>query len=159
MANVDAILDVSNTLVVFLRDATQGIVSGTSVILQDPVAPPTNVQLPAISLFLYEVEEDTSARNRPRSQETNGSVVTLRRPAMALALRYLITPYPGTPGDEQLIIGRILLAFYDHAILSGPDLQGSLKNTDAALKVSLFTCRSKSEAGSGTRLSSPFGLR
>ncbi len=56
---------------------------------------------------------------------------------MALLLRYLMTPWSGDRLTDHTILGRTMQVLYDGAILSGSDLQGSLKNTDQALKVTL----------------------
>jgi Pvc16 N-terminal domain len=94
-----------------------------------------------LTLFLFEVGEDPSARNRPRvrgSTSSNGTPnVTLQKPPMALLLRYLLTPWGGDRLTEHRMLGRAMQVLYDHAILSGPDLLGNLAGTDQALKITL----------------------
>ncbi|HKX30466.1 MAG TPA: DUF4255 domain-containing protein [Blastocatellia bacterium] len=97
-------------------------------------SPPTN---PLLTIFLFEAGEDPSARNRPRIRESVPPTLTLKKPPMALLLRYLLTPWGGNQETQQLILGRALQTLYDKAILSGPDLEGELAGTDEALKVTM----------------------
>lgn len=90
-----------------------------------------------LTIFLFDASEDPSARNRPRVRGIAQSDLTQKKPPIALLLRYLLTPWSGDRLTEHMILGRAMQALYDEAILSGLDLQGSLKNTDQALKVTL----------------------
>lgn len=90
-----------------------------------------------LTLFLFEVSEDASARNRPRVREVVPPDITIRKPPMALLLRYLLTPWSGNPLTDHRILGRAMQNLYDNAILSGPTLQGGLAGTDQALKVTV----------------------
>jgi hypothetical protein len=90
-----------------------------------------------LTLFLFEVGEDPSARNRPRVRGSAPPNVTLQKPPMALLLRYLLTPWGGDRLTEHRILARAMLELYDRAILSGPDLRGNLAVTDQALKITL----------------------
>jgi len=91
-----------------------------------------------LTLFLFETSEDPSARNRPVRREIKPSSLILHKPAMALALRYLVTPWGGDRATEHSLLGRGMQFFYDNAILSGPALQGVLAGTDQALKITLM---------------------
>ncbi len=91
-----------------------------------------------LTLFLFETSEDPSARNRPPRREINPPSLVLHKPAMALALRYLVTPWGGDRVTEHSLLGRGMQFFYDNAILSGPALQGALAGTDQALKITLM---------------------
>ncbi|CAB3778745.1 hypothetical protein LMG28614_00712 [Paraburkholderia ultramafica] len=91
-----------------------------------------------LTIFLFEVSEDPSARNKPRVREVSGPNVTLTKPPMALVLRYLITAWGGDRLTEHRLLARALQVLYDGAIVSGPDLQGvSLKNSTEVLKITL----------------------
>lgn len=96
--------------------------------------PPDNAVL---SIFLFDVSEDPSARNHPRMRGVNPPNVTVQKPPMALSLRYLLTPWGGNRVAEQQTLGIAMQRLYDHAILSGQDLQPGLDVTDVALKISL----------------------
>jgi len=91
-----------------------------------------------LTLFLFDVQEDVSARNRPRVRAEDQGDVKLRRPDMALQLQYLMTPWSANRLTEQAILTRTLRTLYDGAILRGTQLQGDLAGTDVALKVSLL---------------------
>lgn len=90
-----------------------------------------------LTIFLFDASEDPSARNRPKVRGIGQSDLTQKKPPMALLLRYLLTPWSGNRLTDHTILGRAMQVLYDGAILSGPDLLGSLKNTDQALKVTL----------------------
>ena len=101
--------------------------------LQDPVASTP----PRLTLFLYEVIEDPSARNRPRVRGDIPPDIFLRRPRMALLLRYLMTPWGGDFETEQNMLARGMQALYDGAIIGGTTLAGDLANTNESLKISM----------------------
>ena len=44
---------------------------------------------------------------------------------MPLSLSYLVTPLAQEPAEEQILLGKVLQVFNDHAILRGADLQKS----------------------------------
>ena len=90
-----------------------------------------------LTIFLFDTSEDPSARNRPRVRGIDPTGITQKKPPMALLLRYLLTPWSGDRLTDHKILGRALQILYDGAILSGSDLQGSLKDTDQALKITL----------------------
>lgn len=140
MANYAVIAAVSETLKAVLLETLSTLSSEEepklSVDIHDLqfADPPSGMLL---TIFLFEVGEDPSARNRPRLRENTPPDVTIRKPPMALLLRYLLTAWAGDRATEQKILGRAIQTLYDRPILSGPDLQGVLINTDEALKVSL----------------------
>ncbi|XVV15548.1 DUF4255 domain-containing protein [Actinoplanes sp. CA-131856] len=96
--------------------------------LSDPVQTP-----PAkLTVFLYEVAEDPTSRNRPPVRSLPPDPPASRKPPMALLLRYLITPWGGDQETQHRMIGRALQVFYDDAVWAGEDLSGSLAaGTDA----------------------------
>src|SRR5215467_9511429 len=50
-----------------------------------------------ITVWLYDVAEDPSAKNRPRQRKPGaGNTLRIEKPPMALLLRYMITPWSGT---------------------------------------------------------------
>jgi hypothetical protein len=144
MPAFSVIADVSRTLETF-------ITAGLSTLLPPP-APvavvhdlqPGNISTnPArLTIFLFEVVEDASQRNRPPVRIDTvppaAPGVQISKPPIALLLRYLMTPWSGDPFADHQILGRTLQVLYDGAILSGTQLQGTtLQNTDVALKLTL----------------------
>jgi Pvc16 N-terminal domain len=142
VANFEVVAAVSETLRETLRAALNAV-----NVVPKPTAELHDLQFdtpprdPQLTIFLFEIGEDPSARNRPRIRETEPPDIKIKKPPVALVLRYLLTAWGGTqPGDQrtpQLILGRAIQTLYDKAILSGPDLQGVLKDTDQALKVTM----------------------
>jgi len=137
------IADVSDTLRQVLTDA---------LLTLDPLNPPTaevsdlQIDPPAnparVLIFLFEVVEDASARNRPRVLSpsvppTVPPTVSLKKPPMALLLRYMLIPRSGDRLTDHRMLGRAMQVLYDGAILSGTQLLGQLVGTDQALKVTL----------------------
>ena len=138
------IADVSRTLEAFITNGLSVLVPppapGAEVHDLAPGVIPTN---PArLTLFLFEVVEDPSMRNRPPVRTDIAAppppTTLVSKPPMALLLRYLMTPWSGDRFTDHQILGRTLQILYDGAILSGTDLQGTtLQNTDVALKLTL----------------------
>lgn len=138
MADFGVIAAVSETLQTVLTNALSTLGPPPAPIaqvhdLQGNI--PTN---PAqLTIFLFETGEDPSARNRARVRGVAAPDLTLRKPPMAFLLRYLLTAWSGDRLTDHMILGRAMQVLYDGAILSGPDLQGSLAGTDDALKITL----------------------
>lgn len=136
MGDYNVIGDVSSILEKTLTDA---------LVVLHPVEPPVailadlteqiQVNPPKLTVFLYEIAEDATSRNRPpvRSEPAGsaGQVVN-RKPPMALLLRYLLTAWGGDQVTQHRMLGRAMQALYDNAIIIGPRLTGSLAGgTDA----------------------------
>ena len=134
MANFEVIAAVSDTMKAVLKDALTTSIPTAAVEFLDVDAPPATETL---TIFLFEVGEDPSARNHARVRETEPPNMKIRKPPMALLLRYMMTAWGGDQLTQQKILGRTLQALYDKPILSGIDLQGVLQNTDETLKVTL----------------------
>ena len=139
MADSDVIGDVSSVLEQLLTDAMSTLTAPPQPIARVhdlrgtiPTAPPL------LTLFLYEICEDPGLRNRPegREPEPSGSYL-VRKPPMALVLRYLVSAWAGDRRTEQRMLGRVLQVLYDEPTLSGAMLTGSLIGSDDALQVTL----------------------
>jgi hypothetical protein len=90
-----------------------------------------------VTIFLYDVCEDPSARNAPRITKQAPPDVIVKKPPAALLLRYMLTPWGGSRDTEQRILGRVMQILYEDAILSGSQLRGALAGTDEAIRVML----------------------
>jgi hypothetical protein len=138
MPDFQVIADVSNTLRGVLNAAF------TSLGPQPPVAEISDLsgnistQPARLTLFLYEIVEDPALRNRPPQERAVPPSIEVSKPPMALVMRYLATPWSGDRETDHRILGRTLQALYDNAVLSGPQLVGSLANTSEAIKVNLL---------------------
>jgi hypothetical protein len=143
MADHGVIGDVSATLTATLTNAL-----GTLMPAPPPLAIAHDLlgniatDPPMLTVFLYEVVEDPTAKNRPprRKSPAPGAVppeMRVSRAALALTLRYLITPWSNDRLTDQRILGRAMQALHDNAILSGPALQGGLLGTVESIKIGL----------------------
>ncbi len=134
MATYSVITDVGLSLVKVLREA----------LVPELIAHPDGVGLahPSekgdmnLSLYLYEIQENTDFRNNDLIDQGG----TLRYPSMALDLTYLITAHSASDVlsraiDEHRIIGRTLQVLHDHTILRGEDLEGSLAGTNESFRI------------------------
>lgn len=135
MASFEAIKEVSEILRATL-DAGVSTIGATCVIHDLIGVPATGMNL---TLTLYEIAEDPSARNRPDLRVIENGQVTLRRSPTAILLRYLITAWAGNITDDQVILGRAVQTLYERAIISGPALAGtSLALADEAIAVTMI---------------------
>lgn len=94
-----------------------------------------------LSLWLYRVVRDEQTLNE---EDERVGTDQWRRAPLPVRLHYLMTPMlpanaAQAPETEQHILGVVLQTFHDHAQLSGPDLAGDLRGTNAQLFVRLET--------------------
>jgi hypothetical protein len=137
MPDHSVIADVSETLRVVLTDALSILTPGPPVAEVHDLAETTTNSPPRVTLFLFEVAEDPTQRNRPPIRAIAPPSLTAARTPMALRLRYLITPWSLDLVTRQQMLGRVMQVLYQNAILNGPQLQGGLASTSQALKVTL----------------------
>jgi len=98
---------------------------------------PVTSDPPTVTLFLYEIVEDPSVRNRAKTTRVvNGDLRILKQP-LGLCLHYMVTAWGGDRHTEQRMLGRVLQVLFDDAILDGLELSGVLARMPAQLHVSL----------------------
>ena len=140
MANADVISAVSSTLQARLTAALAPLGTSTATapvaqlhdLIDDPSTDP-----PTVTLFLYQVLEDASVRNRPATTRVvGGTLRTLKQP-LGLCLQYMVTAWGGDRDTEHRMLGRVLRSLHDDAILDGLELRGVLAATPARLNVNL----------------------
>jgi hypothetical protein len=138
MPDSNTIASVSATLVKLLQTELATLGPAPTVELHDLSSAPSTAA-PRLTVFLFDVGEDMSVRNRPRVRVpvTVPPGLQERKPPVALLLRYMLTAWSGGPATDQQILGRVVQILYDRPILSGHQLQGSLLGTDESLKVTL----------------------
>lgn len=137
MADADVLSAVSETLEARLTSGLSTLGPPAPVARLHDLVRPVTSDPPTITLFLYEISEEASLRNRAkRTRIIDGDVLTLKQP-LALRLHYMITAWGGDRLTEQRMLGRVLQVMYDDATLEGLQLAGVLAGTDAELHVSL----------------------
>ena len=140
MPDFNVIADVSLTLETVLTDALSTLLPAPPPVAQVHDLQGNISQAPAtLTLFLFDVAEDPSARNRSRIRDVTPPNVTIRKPPLALMLRYLMTPWSGDRFTDHRMLGRVMQTLYDGAIISGPQLAGGLAGSDQALKITPAT--------------------
>lgn len=139
MSDYTAIADVGETLVELLKENMQDLIPADSIALVSPgeIEGKDNIRL---SLFLYQVEENTFLKNQ--EMEKIGSS-RLKSPPLALDLYYMLTSYPSTgiqdrterTQEEHSILGRAMQTLHDNPVLAGSVLKGSLPAHNTELRV------------------------
>ncbi|MFI0418852.1 DUF4255 domain-containing protein [Spongiactinospora sp. 9N601] len=137
MGDFGVVADVSTIIVDRLRRALADVRPGPVTAELNDLSEPVQVDQAKLTVFLYEIAEDPTSRNRPHVRALPPAAPTSRKPPMALLLRYLITPWGGNQETQHQMIGRALQVFYDDAIWVGEELTGSLAATADALQFTL----------------------
>lgn len=117
--NYQVINNVGRTLIKMLwktlepEAAALGNITENNITFNSPVdLTGANAQL---AVFLYQVTENPHIRNRELLPGPMAN--TLRIPPLALTLHYLVTPFAANRDTEHLMLGRVMQAFYDRAVL------------------------------------------
>lgn len=136
MGDYTVIGEVSTLIERTLHAAVQAVDSNAVAILDDlsgnvPTSPPK------LTIFLYEIAEDPPSRNRPHVRPDPANPQIVRKPPMALLLRYLVTAWGGDQVTQHRMLGVALRTFYDNAIFSGARLTGGLAAGADALHFTL----------------------
>jgi len=106
---------------------------GISFAAPDNQFPPAAVSLPAIDLFLYDLQENRDLRSSEWVAERNDDGSASRvRPPIRLDCSYLITAWASTSSsnpaqDEHRMLGEVLKVLVRHPSLPDAILQGTLK--------------------------------
>jgi hypothetical protein len=123
MSNYEAVSDVGEVLVRLLEDSIDEneqfgkiITSSTQITLSSP-EDLTNDQF--LSVFLYQVTEDTYQKNQGMSVV---DADTAKRPPISLNLFYLITANTGSAKTDNIVIGKVIEIFNNNPVLRGPAL-------------------------------------
>jgi hypothetical protein len=131
MSDFSAIERVSRALQRILTNALLKVDGAMPPIAElSNLQPPPGWPPPVLTLFLYEIVEDDTVRNRDqlRTLETVQGVQRYRvtRPPMPLVLRYLITAWAADRNTEQLMMGCAMQALYERQVRRGVDLDPGL---------------------------------
>jgi hypothetical protein len=131
LSDFTAVERVSRALQKVLTDALVAVGGAIPPVAQlHNLQPPPGGQPPVLTLFLYEIIEDYSVRNRDQQRELlagqGGQRYRITRPPMALVLRYLMTAWAADRNTEQLMIGRAMQVLYERQVRRGADLDPQL---------------------------------
>jgi hypothetical protein len=136
MPDANVISDVSLTLQQVLHDSLVSLDPQFFVEVSDLQGQMSTSPL-HLTIFLFEVVEDPSAKNRPPVRQVVNQAVFTRKPPVALLLRYMLTPWSGDRLTDHKILGKVIETLYDSANIAGTKLQGGLANTDGVLNVNM----------------------
>ena len=95
--------------------------------------PPANFQLPALNLFLYDIQENASLRNPQEYLEKQNDVpVLVRRPPFWVDCHYMVTAHARDgslvpEADEHLLLGEALRVLLRHRRIPSECFQGHLQ--------------------------------
>ena len=129
MSDYNAVADVGSSLIKLLWDSmgaddafkkNTGLNSESQIVLSTPESLKDDQKL---SIFLYQIVEDTYQKNQDRSWSGSDK---LKAQSMPLSLFYLITPNTKDGLKDQILIGKVIQIFNDHHVLRSPFLKGSL---------------------------------
>ncbi len=127
MVDYTALMDVGKTLSNLIWDNIKNdnqlssiISSESQIALSSPEETTPDKKL---SLFLYQITEDSYQRNRGAEIE---APETIGFPPIHLSLSFMITPNAADQEKDHLLIGKVIQIFNDNRILKGPVLKGDL---------------------------------
>lgn len=83
---------------------------------------------PVLNVYLYDLREDASRRQRGHApvRDDRDVVVRRRRPPRWFRLAYLVTAWTKTPQDEHRLLSAALATLLPHELLSPRELPGAL---------------------------------
>jgi hypothetical protein len=137
VASSDVIAAVSETLEARLTNELQSLGPPAPVAeLHDLVGPVTS-DPPRVTLFLYDIVEEPTVRNRGKTKRIVAGDVRILKQPLGVGLYYMVTAWGGDRLTEQRMLGRVLQVLYDDAILDGTQLQGTLAGSPIQLRISL----------------------
>jgi Pvc16 N-terminal domain len=137
VANSDVISAVSETLEARLTAGLSTLGNPPPTAQLHDLATAVTNDPPTVTLFLYQVLEDGSVRNRAKTTRIVNGTVLVRKQPLGLCLQYMVTAWGGDRHTEQRMLGRVLQVLYDDAVLDGAELAGVLAGTPASLHISL----------------------
>jgi|SRR5262245_14776805 len=111
-----------------------------SFVAPDEQFPPPGVNPPAISLFLFEMRENTDLRtNEWELERREGGMVTRKRPPVRVDCSYLITAWPSESApdpaqDEHRLLGEVMKVLLRHRRIPAEHLRGELVGQEPPLR-------------------------
>ncbi len=158
MASSDVLVAVSETLQNRLTAGLSSLGPPVPVAEVHDLATSPSSTPPRATLFLYDVVEEPTVRNRPKSRRLVGGDVVVRKQPLGVCLHYLVTAWGGDRATEQQILGRVMQLMYDDAVIDGPELAGSLAGTPTQLRVCLSPMQIEDRARVWWAIGQPYRL-
>jgi hypothetical protein len=138
-----------------ITNSTEPQLAGVPVDLKSPKEMGTAGIGLGVSLWLYRVTRDGYALNTPAVRASASQSFQQQLP---IDLYYLITPIADDAEAKQVLLGRVLQAFNDHASLGGSELLDSLAGSKQQLRVALETLTVQELTQVWYALSEPYQL-
>jgi hypothetical protein len=109
----------------------------------DDQFPPSNVSLPAVAFFLYDIREDTDLRSGQWEVEKVKGRFVRTRPPVRVSCSYLITAWPSDSApdpaaDEHRLLGEVMKVLLRHRKLPEAYLRGELAGQEPPLPASII---------------------
>ncbi|MEN6350965.1 MAG: DUF4255 domain-containing protein [Syntrophomonas sp.] len=135
MGSFNVVADVGNSIVKVLKDnLCPDIIPQPEMIGLGSPAEPGDFRL---TLFLYNIIESGEFRH---NEAVSISSTAVGYPPLSLDLYYLLTAHSASEisfrtADEHRILGKAMQALFDHAILRGPNLVGTLSEKNEEIRI------------------------
>jgi len=143
MSDHTAIAEVGETLIDLLKENLDPSIQD-SIILTSPGEIESNDNI-RLSLFLYQITENTYMKNQEMQLKDPLDPTRLRFPPLNLDLYYMLTSHPSTgiqdkterTKEEHSLLGRAIQILYDSSILKSSALGGSLAENYEELHITM----------------------
>lgn len=124
-----ALADLDELLRSLLQSELDGVqMTGVEITFDAPTRERTSTwRLPAVNLFLYDLREAATPRDRSWHPHDNGGVATLERAPMRLACSFSITAWTRDVIDEHQLLSQVLSVLLAYPVLAGSMLPPSLR--------------------------------
>ena len=164
MATSDVLASVSRTLTARLTAGLSSLgppggpapIAPIAVLDDFATEPPRDP--PRVTLFLYDIIEEATVRNRGKTTQEVAGQLLIRKQPLSVCLHYMMTAWGGDRETEQMMLGRVMQILYDDAILDGPELLGALAGTTSELRVNLSTMQLDDRARIWWAINLPYHL-
>ncbi|MBJ3808081.1 DUF4255 domain-containing protein [Streptomyces flavofungini] len=103
---------------------------------------------PVLNVYLYDLREDSSRRQRGHApvRDDRDVVVRRRRPPRWFRLSYLVTAWTKTPQDEHRLLSAALATLLPHELLSPRELPDALGRLGLTVPVTVGGLQSESRS-------------
>lgn len=103
---------------------------------------------PALDVYLYDIREDVSRRERGEIgiRDDRGIVVRRRKPPRWFRLSYLVTAWTKRPQDEHRLLSAALATLLPHELVPSQSLPGALGALGLTVSLSVAGIQSESRS-------------